>query len=78
MIETKINWTGFIFSLGVLKFLVLFVALKLCTVIDWPWIWVVSPVWISFGTVLIIACVAGILKGLLQNSKEKSGGNEDV
>lgn len=31
---------------------VLFVGLKLCHVIDWNWVWVVSPIWLPF--VLII------------------------
>lgn len=34
---------------------VLFVALKLLHKIDWPWIWVVSPLWISF--LLAVACI---------------------
>ena len=34
--------------------LVAFVVLKLCGVIDWPWIWVLAPVWIP----LAIAAVA--------------------
>lgn len=33
-------------SLGDL-FLVAFVVLKLCGVIDWSWWWVLSPIWIS-------------------------------
>jgi hypothetical protein len=34
------------------------VALRLCGVIDWPWLWVVSPIWITllllFSIVLVI------------------------
>jgi len=37
-----------------------FIVLKLCNVIDWPWIWVLSPIWISFGLAIIL-----ILIGLL-------------
>lgn len=37
---------------------VLFVGLKLGHVIDWPWIWVLSPLWISalitIGVILLI------------------------
>jgi hypothetical protein len=29
--------------------LVLFVALKLCGVIAWSWIWVIAPVWIPLA-----------------------------
>lgn len=32
----------------------IFIVLKLCKVIDWSWIWVLSPIWISFLLVLII------------------------
>jgi len=28
---------------------ILFIALKLCNVITWSWLWVLSPIWISFG-----------------------------
>lgn len=31
-----------------------FVVLKLCKMIDWPWVWVVSPVWISIVLVLLV------------------------
>ena len=30
----------------------IFVVLKLCKVIDWSWLWVLSPLWIS--TILLI------------------------
>jgi hypothetical protein len=33
---------------------ILFIALKLCKVIDWSWVWVLSPLWIS------IVLMAGI------------------
>lgn len=29
-----------------------FIVLKLCGIISWPWIWVLSPLWV--GTVLLI------------------------
>ena len=38
-----------------------FIALKLVHVIDWPWIWVVSPIWIS--TLIFSAIFAFILIG---------------
>lgn len=31
-----------------------FIVLKLCKMIDWSWIWVVSPIWISIGIVLLV------------------------
>ena len=34
-----------------------FIVLKLCHVIDWSWIWVLSPLWISAGLVILIIVV---------------------
>ncbi len=34
---------------------IVFIALKLTGYIDWPWVWVLSPIWI--GIVLIITVV---------------------
>lgn len=38
---------------------VAFIVLKLCGVIDWPWLWVLSPFWISvlLGVILVIVIV---------------------
>ena len=33
---------------------VAFIVLKLCGVIKWSWIWVVSPIWISFALFMLI------------------------
>ena len=48
---------------------VLFVGLKLTNVITWSWLWVLSPIWISFliglalaVIILISAALAGLLK----------------
>lgn len=48
----KINMSSSI-SLSTLL-TVLFVGLKLCNVIDWSWIWVLSPLWIDWALILII------------------------
>lgn len=39
---------------------VAFIVLKLCKVIDWSWIWVVSPIWISalIGLIFIVGFIA--------------------
>lgn len=39
---------------------VAFVVLKLCGVIDWPWLWVLSPFWIGL-VIAIVVFVAIIL-----------------
>ena len=44
---------------------ILFIALKLCKVIDWSWWWVLSPIWISLCLgiiIIIIACIAYKIK----------------
>ena len=27
---------------------IVFIVLKLCHIIDWSWLWVLSPIWITF------------------------------
>ena len=48
--------TGGITFAGLLT--ILFIALKLTHVIDWSWLWVLSPIWISIaiGIVIVIVC----------------------
>lgn len=46
--NTGIGFTGLL--------TILFIALKLTHVINWSWVWVLSPLWIS-TLLLIIACV---------------------
>lgn len=38
-----------------------FIVLKLCNVIDWPWIWVLSPLWISFALFLVIVAIIALV-----------------
>ena len=58
IMENKVVYQG----PGVLTLLlVAFVVLKLCGVITWPWLWVLSPFWIP----LVIAVVALIIIGLV-------------
>lgn len=39
---------------------ILFVGLKLASVIDWSWMWVLSPLWLPFLVVLAVTFVAFI------------------
>ena len=46
--EKKTNpGPGSVWFVGLLT--ALFVILKLCNVITWSWVWVMSPIWITFG-----------------------------
>ena len=40
---------------------VLFIGLKLTGHITWSWVWVLSPLWISFALFLVIAFIIAIL-----------------
>lgn len=47
---------------GVLSILlVAFIVLKLCGVITWSWLWVLSPLWIPIALVLIILLIVGVM-----------------
>ena len=41
-----------------------FIVLKLCNVIEWSWVWVLSPIWITFVILIIILLVIGIITSL--------------
>lgn len=38
-----------------------FLILKLCGVIDWPWVWVLAPLWIPLALVVLLFVVLGII-----------------
>jgi len=40
---------------------ILFIGLKLTGFINWPWIWVLSPIWISFLIVFVFFLIVGII-----------------
>lgn len=43
----------------------LFIGLKLGGVIDWAWVWVLSPLWISLAVTVVILIIAIILSVLM-------------
>jgi hypothetical protein len=51
MSESKSSSGGVGFT-GLLT--IAFIVLKLSKVIDWPWWWVISPIWISIVVVLLV------------------------
>lgn len=36
---------------------IVFIVLKLCKIINWSWIWVLSPIWISLCLLAIILII---------------------
>ena len=57
MESKKTASSGGIGFVGVLQ--IVFIVLKLCGVITWSWLWVLSPLWISLliGVLLMITIV---------------------
>ena len=53
--ETRVG-LGFAEALAIL-----FIALKLTGYIDWPWLWVLSPIWISVAFVAVLGLIVFIL-----------------
>ena len=51
-----------------------FIVLRLCGVINWSWIWVLSPIWISAALTVGLLLIAGIiyLVALLIEKSRKS------
>ncbi len=41
-----------------------FIVLKLCGVIEWSWIWVLSPMWIGIAITVVLSAIIGLVTGL--------------
>ena len=48
---------------------ILFVALRLLEKIDWSWWWVLSPIWISTGLVVLFLTIAVLLVAWREHRK---------
>ena len=42
-----------------------FIVLKLCHVINWSWVWVLSPLWISAALALVVFIIIFIVLWIL-------------
>jgi hypothetical protein len=52
---------------------IVFIVLKLCGVITWPWLWVLCPLWIGLAIwlgILLIGVLAVVLVGLISAFKK--------
>ena len=52
---------------------IVFIVLKLCKVISWKWIWVLSPTWISLLIVIIsfiIFIFICVLRGYIKKKRD--------
>ena len=52
------NSAGGIGFTGILT--IAFIVLKLCGVINWSWLWVLSPMWIGIVLAVIIAIIIAL------------------
>lgn len=49
-------------GIGVVSVLtIVFIVLKLCGVINWSWVWVLSPIWITVGFIAAILIIIAII-----------------
>lgn len=49
---------------------IVFIVLKLCGVIDWSWIWVFSPMWISAALCVAIILIVAIFSFIIMIFKK--------
>lgn len=55
---SKTSTTASISGIGFTGLLtIVFIVLKLTNVINWSWLWVLSPVWIEFALVIAIVLI---------------------
>lgn len=52
---------------------IVFVVLKLVGVIDWSWLWVLSPLWINAGIIIILTVIVIIIDSKSKNKHSRSG-----
>lgn len=50
---------------------ILFIAFKLAGIIDWSWIWVLSPLWLGFALFVVSLFTVIFLIGEDQKSKSR-------
>jgi hypothetical protein len=55
---------------------VAFIVLKLTDIIDWSWIWVLSPMWIGIALILGIMGIVALVVILSGGSKRKKSNND--
>jgi fatty acid desaturase len=47
---------------------VVFVALKLFGAIDWSWLWVLSPLWIGYGLIVLLLTIYVLLVAIARQT----------
>lgn len=67
MSEASTSSGGGVSIVGLLG--VAFVVLKLCGVIDWPWLWVLAPFWLGLAIVLVLGVIVLVVWGIAKASR---------
>lgn len=67
--------SGGIGFVGILQ--IIFIVLKLCNLIHWSWIWVLSPIWI-YSAMLIILIIVVLFSGRSNNHEKKKKTIDDT
>ena len=49
---------------------IVFIVLKLCGVIDWSWIWVLAPMWVSIALCVAIILIVAIFSFIIMIFKK--------
>ena len=52
-------------GIGMILFIV-FLVLKLTNVIDWSWVWVISPLWIPFALGIVVIGIVGLTAAIIE------------
>jgi len=53
---------GFVIVLSIFYLVSLFIILKLLNKLDWNWLWILSPVWISVGFIFIGMLIFAVIE----------------
>lgn len=63
--NSKNTTSGGIGFFGLLA--IVFITLKLIGVIDWPWVWVLAPIWGGIVLALVVLLVIGIIIAIINH-----------
>lgn len=48
-----------------------FIVLKLTGVINWSWVWVLCPLWIGAGVIVVVMIISRVIEKILMIKKKR-------
>ena len=69
MNDNKTNINSGIGFAGLLT--IVFIVLKLMGIINWSWLWVLSPIWIPWALVIVVAVILAIIAAFKQKERSR-------